>query len=211
MADSTLCLLALTLVTNDPLCTSPRPFIRGLLAIRRSTIQLRPKDGPVCGSVESGVIVTNREASQRLFALDDALERDSGVWAQPVVVKDDVHCCRLGKLHQLVERLDMGGLGLRQERFHARAPQWTGVFEPQREFCDLCGTGIAHDLGKARWWHMDSRLTRVGQQVVSVILRDESLLVMGTMEGHTGSEHERHLLARLMVLDAQGEGQGQWF
>lgn len=151
----------------------------------------------------------HREAGQPLLPFDKALVRHPRIKAQPVVVKHNEQRHGFGKLHQLAEGVDVRGLGWRQEGFTTRTPQRAGVIEMQGQRGHLARGRIARCLGFAVFWHTDGGIA-TSSQIVGIILRNESLLI-SAVQRHTRPQHQRDLLARLMVLDAQGAGQGQRF
>ena len=133
-------------------------------------------------------------------------------------------CLRLGQLRQLVEQLHVGGLRLGQQHVPVRAPQRTMAREVEGQRLHLRVVAVvsagAHETAEARWRHVNGggSEARVVHEVVGVILHNKGLLfvaallivtAMGTAQGHTGAQHERRLLARLMVLDAQRARQRQ--
>jgi hypothetical protein len=197
--------------------TSPRPLVRHFGRVghfsrvghfnRVGCLRLslgRPKDGPVGAAVEPGVVLVHREARQPLLPFDEALVRHAGVEAQPVVVEDDADRDRLRKLHQLAKGLDVRSVGPGHKRLSTRTPQRARVAELQRERRHLAGGWVARYRSAAVLGHMDGRIAH--SQVVGVVLHDKGLLVSAE-ERHTRPQHQRDLLARLMVLDAQRAGE----
>ena len=75
--------------------------------------------------------VSSPKTSQSFWVIDEALELGMVVPVEPVIVKQNMHFCRSGEVHELAEARVEAMLGRYASR-RGRAPHRAGFLESQR-------------------------------------------------------------------------------